>query len=209
MSEGETTPEPTLEELEGSNVRPDVPEGEYVARDDDEPDVDMGPDLEKERERHARPTTLSRRGAAFVARFEGCVLHLYDDPAGHCTIGIGHLVHHGRCDGSEPAEFRSGITRERAFQLLQQDATEVARAILTHVKVRLEQHQFDALCSFGFNCGTGAIKTSTLTKKLNAGDYAAVPAQLARWVNAGGQPLPGLVRRRQAEGRLFSRGKYR
>jgi lysozyme len=143
-----------------------------------------------------------------VARFEGCILRLYNDPAGHCTIGIGHLVHHGRCDGSEPAEFKRGITRERAFELLRDDAAEVALAIRRHVRVPLNHTQFDALCSFGFNCGTSAIQTSTLTRRLNTGEYAAVPDELNRWVKAGGQTLPGLVRRRKAEGELFARGKY-
>ena len=201
---GET--ETTLDDLEGSNVRPDSPDyerGGAPRADERRADAEAeAPD------RAGQRTKLSRKGAAFVARFEGIVLRLYDDPAGHCTIGIGHLVHHGRCDGSEPAEFKSGITRPRAFELLQEDAADVAKAIRRHVNVPLNQRQFDALCSFGFNCGTGAIATSTLTRRLNAGEYAAVPSELNRWVTAGGQTLPGLVRRRKAEGKLFSRGKY-
>ena len=198
--------ETTLDELEGSNLRPDDPDYESrqaPGRDEVEPDADLEAPT-----RAGQPTKLSRKGAAFVARFEGTILTLYNDPAGHCTIGIGHLVHHGRCNGSEPAEFKAGITRERAFELLQEDAAEVARAIRRHVRVPLNQAQFDALCSFGFNCGTGAIATSTLTRRLNAGEYAAVPSELNRWVKAGGQTLPGLVRRRKAEGRLFARGVY-
>jgi lysozyme len=197
--------EATPEKLEGSNVRPDDPDYEAGRA----PGAAPGGDAEvEESARAAQPARLSRKGAAFISRFEGIVLRLYNDPAGHCTIGIGHLVHHGRCDGSEPAEFRSGITRERAFQLLQEDAAEVARAIRRHVRVPLTQPQFDALCSFGFNCGTGAIATSTLTRRLNAGEYTAVPSELNRWVKSGGQTLPGLVRRRRAEGRLFGRGLY-
>ena len=199
-------PDSTLQELEGSNVSPDDPDyGPGRAPPTD--DGDEGPAGEQPT-RAGQPTRLSRKGAAFVARFEGIVLRLYDDPAGHCTIGIGHLVHLGRCNGSEPAEFRAGITRERAFELLQDDAAAVARAIRRHVTVPLNQPQFDALCSFGFNCGRGAIATSTLTRRLNAGEYTAVPQELNRWVKAGGQTLPGLVRRRKAEGRLFARGVY-
>ena len=198
--------ETPLEELEGSNFRPDDPDyepGRAPGRDDAEEDAERG-----EPTRAGQPNKLSRKGAAFVARFEGIILRLYNDPAGHCTIGIGHLVHLGRCNGTEPAEFRAGITRERAFELLQEDAADVARAIRRHVSVPLNQPQFDALCSFGFNCGTGAIATSTLTRRLNAGEFAAVPSELNRWVKAGGQTLPGLVRRRKAEGRLFARGVY-
>jgi hypothetical protein len=45
-------------------------------------------------------------------------------------------------------------------------------------------------------------------RRLNQGQYKAVPAELMRWVNSGGSPLPGLVRRRKAEGVLFSQGSY-
>ena len=69
-------------------------------------------------------------------------------------------------------------------------------------------HQRDALISFTFNLGAGALETSTLLQLLNQGDYGSVPTQLNRWTKAGGQTLPGLVTRRKAEGALFSRGTY-
>jgi len=151
---------------------------------------------------------LSTRGAAFIAHFEGLELKLYNDPVGHCTIGCGHLVHHGPINGSEPDEFRRGITRERALELLQEDAQVAAAEISKSVKVRLNQPQFDALVSFAFNVGNGAFRESTLLKLLNGGDYASVPAQLRRWTKASGAVLPGLVRRRDAEGALFRDGTY-
>jgi lysozyme len=151
---------------------------------------------------------LSKRGAAFIAHFEGFRPELYNDPVGHCTIGCGHLVHHGPMNGSEPDEFRRGITRQRALELLQQDADTAAGEISESVKVELTQPQVDALISFAFNVGNGAFRDSTLLKLLNRGDYASVPAQLDRWTKASGRTLPGLVRRRKAEGELFSRGTY-
>lgn len=151
---------------------------------------------------------LSDKGAAFIGRFEGFSAKLYNDPAGHCTIGYGHLVHRGNCDGSEPAEFRKGITKKRARELLKEDAAAAAAAIDARVTVKLKQHQFDALVSFVFNVGTGAFASSTLLKKLNAREYDAVPSELNRWVKAGGQTLPGLVTRRKAEGALFRDTRY-
>jgi lysozyme len=71
------------------------------------------------------------------------------------------------------------------------------------VSVPLNQNQFDALVSFTYNCGVGALQNSTLRKVLNQGKYEQVPAQLARWVHAGGVEYAGLVRRRKAEGALF------
>lgn len=151
---------------------------------------------------------LSDEGARFIARFEGFSSKLYNDPAGHCTIGYGHLVHRGRCNGTEPADFRDGITRERALELLKKDARTAAGEVSRSVHVRLNQHQFDALVSFVYNVGGGNFRRSTLLKELNAGRYENVPKQLDRWVNAGGRRLEGLVRRRKAEGALFTRGTY-
>ena len=151
---------------------------------------------------------LSKKGAAFIAHFEGFRGDLYNDPVGHCTIGCGHLVHHGPINGSEPEEFKRGITRERALELLQQDAASAAGAISGSVKVKLTQAQVDALISFAFNVGNGAFNDSTLLKLLNQGDYGSVPAQLDRWTKASGRTLPGLVTRRKAEGALFRDGKY-
>jgi lysozyme len=157
----------------------------------------------------AAPTAVSEAGVRFISLFEGWRSELYDDDAGHCTIGFGHLVHRGHCDGdSEPGEFRAGITRERGLELLEGGARTAAVAVAQHVRVDLDQCQFNALASFVFNVGAGSFATSTLLKRLNAGDYDAVPDELMRWIYAGGEPLDGLKRRRAAEGRLFTDCDY-
>jgi lysozyme len=61
---------------------------------------------------------------------------------------------------------------------------------------------------FTFNCGEGSLRRSTLRRRLNAGNRSAVRSELMKWVYSGGKKLPGLVRRRQAEGALFANGKY-
>jgi lysozyme len=71
------------------------------------------------------------------------------------------------------------------------------------ISVPLNQNQFDALVSFTYNCGAWALEKSTLRRVLNQGKYEQVPAQLMRWVHAGGVEYAGLVRRRKAEGALF------
>jgi GH24 family phage-related lysozyme (muramidase) len=103
---------------------------------------------------------------------------------------VGHLVHHGACNGSESAEFTDGITRERAFELLRSDAASAAGAVLAAASIRLSQAELDALISFVFNVGSGAFQTSTLLKKLNAADRAAVPGELGRWTRASGRSYP-------------------
>ena len=154
------------------------------------------------------PTHLSNEGARFIGRFEGFRSHLYNDAAGHCTIGYGHLVHLGNCNGSEPVEFRHGITEQQAEELLRRDAQTAADAVSRSVHVRLNQQQFDALVSFVYNLGAGAFESSTLLRDINAHDLAAVPGQLEEWVHAGEQVLAGLVTRRRAEARLFTTGHY-
>lgn len=158
--------------------------------------------------RSKRHRTLSAAGALMISEFEGFSATLYDDPAGHCTIGYGHLVHRGRCNGNEPAAFRRGLTQEQARRLLREDARPFGEAVNTRVTVPLSQPQFDALVSFVYNLGPGNFASSTLLRRLNAGEYDAVPEELARWVKAGGKTLAGLVRRRAVEGELFATGTY-
>lgn len=149
---------------------------------------------------------VSKKGLEHIAEFEGFRPKLYNDPAGHATIGFGHLVHKGKIDGSEPAEFRKGISRERALELLRADAASAEAAVRSAVTVPLVPNQFDALVSFVFNVGAGAFRKSTLLKRINAGDHAAVRSELARWNKGGGKVLPGLVRRRESEADLYERG---
>lgn len=59
-----------------------------------------------------------------------------------------------------------------------------------------------ALIDFTYNLGSGNLRASTLRRKVNAGDWAAVPAELRKWVRGGGRVLPGLVARRDAEAAL-------
>jgi lysozyme len=148
---------------------------------------------------------ISPAGLRFIGRWEGFRGKLYNDPLGHCTIGFGHLVHRGNCDGSEPAPFKRGITRRRGLKLLRKDSAEYQAAVNDLVQVALNQQQFDALVSFAYNIGTGAFGTSTLLRKLNQGAFQAVRGELMRWTNNG---LPGLVSRRRAEAELFEHGRY-
>jgi GH24 family phage-related lysozyme (muramidase) len=151
-----------------------------------------------------RPRRLSTRGAKLIAEFEGLRQKLYNDPAGHCTIGIGHLVHKGRCNGSEPARFKRGLTPAQAYALMQRDAQRFANAV-NGLRIPLNQNQFDALVSFTYNLGPGWTGwNNDLRKLLRARRFREVPRELMTWVHAGGRVVAGLVRRRRAEGRLFA-----
>jgi hypothetical protein len=93
------------------------------------------------------------------------------------------------------------ITRQEADDLLEKDVSRFEARVNRLVKVPLTQSQFDALVSFDFN--TGALHSSTLLKRLNAGKHNEVPAQLMRWTKGGGKELKGLVNRRRDEAALW------
>ncbi len=135
---------------------------------------------------------ITQTGLALIQRFEGFAPMPYLCPAGYLTVGYGHVV-------KTDEDFSHGISREQAEQLLRIDVLSAQGAVLRLIQVPLSDCQYDALVSFTFNLGAGALQRSTLRRKVNAGYHGDVPAELARWVFAGGRKLPGLVRRRVAE----------
>lgn len=137
---------------------------------------------------------ISKAGLDLIKKFEGLYLKAYRCPAGVPTIGYGHTA--GVAMGQT-------ITQQQADDYLRRDVRQFERAVARLVTVPLTQGQFDALVSFAFNLGEGALAQSTLLRLLNAGDYAGAAAQFDRWNKAGGRVLPGLVRRRAAERALF------
>ena len=137
---------------------------------------------------------ISKAGLDLIKQFEGLYLKAYRCPAGVPTIGYGHTA--GVAMGQT-------ITQQQADDYLRRDVRQFERAVARLVTVPLTQGQFDALVSFAFNLGDGALAQSTLLRLLNAGDYAGAAAQFDRWNKAGGRVLPGLVRRRAAERALF------
>ena len=108
----------------------------------------------------------------------------------------------GRVTAADRARWGT-ISRERGLHLLMKDARDAERAVQEAVHVPLRQEQFDALVSFTFNVGGGAFRSSTLVRKLNAGDARGAGDEFLRWATAGGRVLEGLRRRRQAERALF------
>lgn len=69
--------------------------------------------------------------------------------------------------------------------------------------VELTQGQFDALCCFAFNVGLERLKDSTLLRRVKNGDIEGAAQEFLRWDVAQGHVMPGLLKRRMAERRLF------
>jgi lysozyme len=144
---------------------------------------------------------INPEGLMLIKKHEGIRLKSYRCPAGVWSIGYGSTA------GVKPGML---IDLQYAEALLRQDLERFERGVKLLVKVPLNDNQFAALTSFAFNLGLGALAKSTLLKKLNAGDYAAVPEQLMRW-NKARNPKTGVLeyskglnKRRYAEGMLWS-----
>lgn len=139
---------------------------------------------------------LSETGLALIKEFEGCELIAYRDAVNVLTIGYGHT-------GPDVTE-NLVISQERAEELLRQDVAIFEKGVEELVTVPLTQFEFDALVSFSYNLGLGALQRSTLLKLLNEGKPRSVVAnEFPRWNQADGKVLQGLTRRRNAEKALF------
>jgi lysozyme len=143
---------------------------------------------------------ITQHGLNLIKQFEGFSSHIYLDAAGLPTIGYGHLLHAG-----EAEMFKNGITESVAQALLIKDVLRAEQAVLRLITVPLTNGQFDALVSFTFNLGAGALQRSTLRRKINREDHPDAPAEFMKWVWAGGRRLKGLIRRRSAEAQLYVR----
>jgi len=144
---------------------------------------------------------MSQEGIdTLVKKFEGCKLTAYRCPAGVCTIGYGHTS----AAGNPAVNDGMKITQVQAEGILRTDLVKYETAVHDMIQQPLTQHQFDVLVDFCYNAGDGNLKSSTLLKKVNAGKFDDVPAELMKWTKGkipgkGTQVLPGLLRRRQAE----------
>ena len=137
---------------------------------------------------------ISQEGIALIKRFEGCSLTSYLCQAQIPTIGYG---------STRGVEMGMEISQERAEALLLEDVADFEEEVNKCVEVPLSQNQFDALVAWTFNLGGSNLRSSTMLKVLNNGEYDKVPSEMKRWNKAGGKTLQGLIRRREAESLLF------
>lgn len=145
---------------------------------------------------------ITQAGLDLIKSFEGyhktvkgstdCVAYLC--PARVWTIG------YGCTEGVEPG---MRWTHAEAETALRRELDKHERAVMRLVTVDLNDPRFDALVSFSYNVGSGALSKSTLLRKLNAGDYVGAEREFGKWTKGGGRVLKGLVRRRKAEALMF------
>ena len=129
--------------------------------------------------------------------FEGVYLRPYLCPAGVPTIGVGSTRY---LDGRRVQLSDPPITREHAMVLLRHKVlTEFMPGVRRLCGAVDEPGRLAALADFAYNLGLGALKSSTLRRRILAGRWDDVPAELRKWVFAGGRRMNGLARRREAE----------
>ncbi|MDW5499749.1 lysozyme [Pseudomonas lundensis] len=142
---------------------------------------------------------ISKTSIELIKRFEGLELKAYQDSVGVWTIGYGWTQ---PVDGKKIGPGMV-IDQATADRLLKCGVVQYEQGVNQLVKVKISQGQFDALVSFAYNLGLRSLSTSTLLKKLNAGDKQGAANEFGKWVNAGGVKLNGLVKRRAAEREMF------
>lgn len=146
---------------------------------------------------------VSPSGLDFIKRHEGLRLKLYRDLAGHQTIGYGHKL-----TKREIGKLIT-ITKAQAETLLMGDVWIPQMYVNATARVPLTQNQFDALVSFAFNLGVGALDTSSLLRFVQAGNFVAAAAEFEKWDNFRDPKTkklieaPGLKKRRLEEKALF------
>lgn len=145
---------------------------------------------------------INATGLSLVKQWEGLKTKAYRDVGGVWTIGYGHTS----AAGAPSVTPGMVITEVLAEEILKTDLAIFEERVSRLVTVPVTDNQFAVLVSFDFN--TGRLGKSTLLRKLNAGDYDAVPLELMKWVNAGGKRIKGLVNRRSAEAGLWAKGEF-
>lgn len=164
---------------------------------------------------------INQKGIDLIRQFETFVPYFYICPAGYPTIGFGHVILAGDNYGSitgvklldiyakrglKAAQNAFVMTEEQGEELSLRDIQGFERSVLRLIKVPLTDGQFDALVSFTFNFGGGALQRSTLRRKVNREEHDDVPEELKKWVWSKGKKLAGLIRRRNAEANLYAYG---
>lgn len=147
--------------------------------------------------------SISSKGVDFIKSFEGFSLTSYDDGVGVWTIGWGSI----KDLQGNPVRKGQTIDNNTATKLFKRDLQSFEEAVNRLVTVPLTQNQYDALVSFSYNVGIGALSGSTLLKKLNVGDYVGAAESFLSWnkgrIKGKLVEIKGLTRRRKAEKELF------
>jgi lysozyme len=137
---------------------------------------------------------------SIIKKYEGLKLEAYLCPAGVATVGFGSTFYP---DGRR-VKLGDKITLQEAESILLHDIKRFEKEVRNSVKIEITNNQLSALVSFVYNVGASAFRKSTLLRKVNANPTdLTIHNEFMRWTRAGGKVLPGLVKRRAEESKLY------
>ena len=152
------------------------------------------------------------QGISLIKRFEGCKKRPYRCPAGLWTVGYGTVLYLNQINLKMPERLAYPLDPkdDREFSqdeidgFLRKELGSTERGVARYCPAATHnQSQFDALVSFAYNCGVGALQRSTIRMAYNRGDIEQAADGFLKYTRGGGKVLPGLVARRNAERSLF------
>ena len=157
----------------------------------------------------------SDRAMAMIRHHEGVRNRVYLCPAKLFTVGIGHVLYpeQAKLPVSERLQFQLKPEHDRRWTddeinaLLASDLARFERGVARYCPNVIDnQGRFDGLVSLSFNIGLGNVQRSSLRMKNNRGDFEGAAEEFMKWTKGGGRVLPGLVKRRLDEQRLYLGG---
>lgn len=154
---------------------------------------------------------ISDKSLKMLKHHEGVRNKPYRCPAALWTIGVGHVLYpeQGNLNMADRMKYPLKIEDFRIFsteevdEILKTDLVRFIRGVSRYCPVITSQGQLDALVSFAFNVGLGALQRSTLRQKHNRCDYEGAAKEFLKYTKGGGKVLPGLVKRRNDEKALY------
>lgn len=149
-------------------------------------------------------TKEDSKAAELVTKFEGFFSDAYPDPGSKdglpITIGYGST----RWEDGSLIKLGQKITKEHAIALRNLEINDTMKFVNSVIKVPLNQKEFDAIVSFTYNVGNGALKSSTMLKRINnKEDKILIAKEFLKWTKNDGKVMLGLVRRRLVESLYF------
>ncbi len=137
--------------------------------------------------------------AVLIPDLEGLRYEPYRDVVGVLTVCYGHTG----ADIVIGKRYTSGECKA----MLDKDLVPFARSVERSVKIPASEYQKASLISFSYNVGVKAFESSTLLRKLNAGDSKGACDEMRRWNKAGGKVWKGLINRREVEREICNWGQ--
>lgn len=145
---------------------------------------------------------IGQKGLNLIKKYEGFKSHPYKCPAGIPTIGFGATYYP---NGTKVKLTDKPITLLQAEEMLVEMLKHYEQGVDSFTTDKVNQNQFDALVSIGYNIGLQALKGSTLIRKVNLDpNDKTIKNEFMRWTKANGKVMEGLLNRRKEESELYA-----